>query len=41
MFRRYVSTAVAKGGIATPFTLYDIKGKGATDMWLQGLGRSR
>ena len=34
MFRRYVATAVKEGKIAEPFTLYDLKGKGATDMWL-------
>lgn len=34
MFRRYVDAAVKAGELAEPFTFYDIKGKGATDMWL-------
>lgn len=37
MFRRYVATALKKGELAAPFTMYDLKGKGATDMWLAGV----
>jgi integrase len=36
MFRRYVDAAVEAGDLSEPFTMYDIKGKGATDMWLSG-----
>lgn len=36
MFRRYVAAALKKREIQTSYTLYDIKGKGATDMWLAG-----
>ena len=37
MFRRYVDAAFEAGEIPAPFTLYDLKGKGATDMWLSGI----
>lgn len=37
MFRRYVSAAVKAGEIQESFTMYDLKGKGATDMWLSGV----
>ncbi|MGB5807795.1 tyrosine-type recombinase/integrase [Castellaniella sp.] len=36
MLRRYIAKAVKEGGLAKPFAPYDIKGKGATDMWLSG-----
>jgi len=36
MFRRYVANSLSKGDIRESFTLYDLKGKGATDMWLRG-----
>lgn len=36
MFRRYVAKQVQNGALAEPFTMYDLKGKGATDMWLAG-----
>jgi hypothetical protein len=32
MFRRYVAKQVKDGKLAEPFTMYDLKGKGATDM---------
>lgn len=34
MFRRRVYKAVKDGRLAEPFGFYDLKGKGATDMWL-------
>lgn len=37
MFRRRVAEAVAKGLLSEPFAMYDLKGKGATDMWLSGV----
>jgi integrase len=37
MFRRYVATALAKKEISESFTLCDLKGKGATDMWHAGM----
>ena len=36
MFRRYVAAAVKAGELSESFALYDLKGKGATDMWLAG-----
>lgn len=34
MFRRVVAKAVKDGDLKESFSMYDIKGKGATDMWL-------
>ena len=34
MLRRRVYKAVKDGKLAEPFGFYDLKGKGATDMWL-------
>ncbi|MBN9476153.1 MAG: hypothetical protein ABS43_20135 [Bordetella sp. SCN 67-23] len=36
MLRRYVAVAAKTGELSESFALYDLKGKGATDMWLAG-----
>ena len=37
MFRRIVYAAYKRGAISAPFGFYDLKGKGATDMWRAGV----
>jgi site-specific recombinase XerD len=37
MLRRYIAAAKKKGEVSEGFGFYDLKGKGATDMWLNGV----
>lgn len=37
MLRRYVNKCIKAGRLSGPMGFYDLKGKGATDMWLSGV----